>query len=53
MPRIRTLKPSFWSSPEAAAMTRDARLLTIGLMSFADDDGRFIATIPEIGRAHV
>ena len=48
MPRIRTLKPSFWSSPEAAAMTRDARLLMLGLVSFSDDDGRFIATIPAI-----
>ena len=25
-------------------MSRDARLLTIGLISFADDDGRFVGT---------
>lgn len=42
--RIRTMKPSFWASPEAAAMSRDARLLTLGLIQHADDDGRFLAT---------
>lgn len=42
MARIRTLKPSFWAS--VAHMSRDARLFAIGLISFADDSGRFIAT---------
>lgn len=42
--RIRTMKPSFWGSPEVAGMSRDARLLTLGLISNADDDGRFLAS---------
>jgi hypothetical protein len=48
MPRIRTFKPQFWGSPEIAAMSRDARLLALGLISFADDDGRFVAGISGI-----
>ncbi len=43
MARIRTIKPSFWSSRTAALTTRDARLLAVGLISMADDEGRFIA----------
>lgn len=43
MARIRTIKPDFWGSPEAGGMSRDARLLTLGLISCADDDGRFLA----------
>lgn len=42
MARIRTIKPSFW--PSVAHMSRDARLFALALMSFADDDGRFVAT---------
>lgn len=42
MARIRTIKPSFW--PGTCDMSRDARLLTLVLLSMADDDGRFIAT---------
>ena len=45
MARIRTIKPAFWGSPTIARLTRDARLLAIGLMSYADDDGRFLAAI--------
>jgi hypothetical protein len=41
--RIRTTKPSFWGSSTVAKLTRDARLTTLGLISFADDDGRFLA----------
>ncbi|MBK9156650.1 MAG: hypothetical protein IPM11_00700 [Micropruina sp.] len=48
MARIRTIKPSFWGSPTVAALSRDARLLAIGLMSFADDDGRFLAALNAI-----
>ena len=44
MPRIRTIKPDFWSDPDVCALSRDARLLVVGLFSFADDDGRFIAS---------
>lgn len=42
MARIRTIKPSFWIS--CGHMSRDARLLAVGLISMADDSGRFIAT---------
>ena len=48
MPRIRTFKPQFWGSPDIKPMSRDARLLALGLISFADDDGRFIAGISGI-----
>jgi DNA replication protein DnaT len=41
--RIRTIKPTFWGSRPVATLSRDARLLAIGLISFADDDGRFLA----------
>ena len=44
MARIRPIKPSFWGSPEAASLSRDARLLALGLISMADDDGRFLAS---------
>lgn len=43
MARIRTTKPSFWGSATVARLSRDARLTTLGLISFADDDGRFLA----------
>lgn len=42
MARIRTIKPSFWAS--VAHMSRDARLFALGLISVADDAGRFVAT---------
>lgn len=44
MARIRTTKPSFWGSGTVAQLSRDARLLTLGLISFADDDGRFLGS---------
>lgn len=42
MARIRTIKPSFWAA--TGHFSRDARLLAIGLISMADDSGRFVAT---------
>ena len=48
MARIRTIKPSFWSDAGVARLSRDARLLALGLISFADDEGRFIASLPAI-----
>lgn len=44
MARIRSLKPSFWSSQKIGKLSRDARLLAIGLISYADDQGRFLAS---------
>jgi hypothetical protein len=48
MARIRTIKPGFWGSKSTAKLSRDARLLTIGLISFADDDGRFLGSTAAI-----
>jgi hypothetical protein len=42
--RIRTIKPAFWGDEKITELSRDARLLFIGLMSMADDDGRFLAS---------
>lgn len=40
MPRIRTVKPDFWDDEAIGEISRDARLLFIGLITQADDDGR-------------
>lgn len=40
MARIRTIKPEFWHDEKLAGVSRDARLLFIGLWNFADDNGR-------------
>lgn len=39
MPRIRTIKPQFWSSEQIVECSLSARLLFIGLWNFADDRG--------------
>lgn len=52
MPRIRTIKPGLWSDAKVASLSHDARLLLIGLISFADDEGRFIAS-PAAVRGYV
>ena len=44
MARIRTLKPSFWGDEKVADLSMSARLLLIGLISSADDEGRFLAS---------
>lgn len=46
--RIRSLKPSFWADPAVANLQRDVRLLLIGLISSADDEGRFLASASAI-----
>lgn len=40
MPRIRSIKPEFWSSPSVTAMSPVARLLFIAMWNWADDAGR-------------
>ncbi|MGB0973112.1 MAG: hypothetical protein ACPGVG_19480 [Mycobacterium sp.] len=40
MPRIRTIKPEFWTSEQVAECSTNARLLFIGLWTFSDDAGR-------------
>lgn len=49
MARIRTIKPQFWGSKDIVPLSIGARLLALGLVSFADDEGRFIATAKAIG----
>lgn len=44
MARIRSLKPSFWTDERVIGLSRDARLLCIGMISHADDAGRLLAT---------
>jgi len=51
MARIRSIKPSIWGDERFASLSRDARLLTIGLISSADDAGRFIASPTAIAGA--
>lgn len=43
MPRFRSLDPEFWTQPQLAPLQSFAKLLLIGLMSQADDHGRFPA----------
>jgi uncharacterized phage protein (TIGR02220 family) len=38
--RIRTIKPEFWESESLGRVSREARLLFIGLFSCCDDSGR-------------
>lgn len=52
MARIRTIKPTIWRDKAFCSVSRDARLLFIGLISNADDEGRFEAD-PELIRAAV
>lgn len=42
MARIRTIKPTFWSSLTIGKLSSDARLTFIGLWNYADDSGRAI-----------
>jgi hypothetical protein len=46
--RIRSIKPEFWMSESIGRLSRDARLLFIGLWSFADDSGRGRGTFAAI-----
>jgi hypothetical protein len=44
MARIRSIKPDFWGSPKTARVSRDARLLFIGLLNESDDYGRLLGS---------
>lgn len=48
MARIRTIKPTFWGDGSVSRVSRDARLLMVGLISMADDEGRFLGSIAAI-----
>lgn len=43
MARIRTIKPEFWQDEDLATVSSDAKLLAIGLLNHADDEGYFKA----------
>jgi hypothetical protein len=43
MPRIRTIKPEFWSNEKLASLSFQARLLAIALLNYSDDEGFFKA----------
>ncbi len=51
-PRIRTIKPETWQDEKVGQLSRDARLLFIGLITMADDEGRLRA-IPSLILGHV
>ncbi len=42
MARIRTIKPEFWTDEKIVELSPWARLLFLGLLNFADDDGRMV-----------
>lgn len=42
-PRIRSIKPECWADERVGTLSRDARLLMIGLITMADDEGRLRA----------
>lgn len=42
-PRIRTLKPEIWADERIGDLSHGARLLFLGLITMADDEGRFRA----------
>lgn len=41
--RIRTIKPEFWNHPRLMRLDHGTRLLAIGLLNMADDEGYFVA----------
>lgn len=43
MARIRTIKPEFWLDEDLALLSAETRLLAIGLLNMADDEGYFKA----------
>lgn len=44
MARIRSIKPEFWTSEQVLDLSRDARLLFIGMWNFCDDGGNHPAS---------
>lgn len=48
MPRIRTIKPEFWSDEKLSRMPDDARMLFLALISMADDCGRVLDSVRQI-----
>jgi hypothetical protein len=51
-PRIRTLKPELWQNEKVGDLSHGGRLLFVGLITMADDEGRFRAR-PSVILGHV
>lgn len=49
MARIRTIKPEFCSSADVGALSRDARLFFLQLLTEADDEGRMLWIARRLG----
>jgi hypothetical protein len=45
MPRIRTIKPEFWSDEKMSLENATTRLVFLGLISMADDAGRLVDNV--------
>ena len=43
MPRIRTIKPVFWSHPVISKLPDASRLMALAILNYADDHGYFLA----------
>ncbi len=50
--RIRSIKPELWQDEKIGDLSRDARLLLLGMLTMADDEGRLLAT-PMVLLGHV
>src|SRR5690242_14360336 len=50
MARKRMLSPSIWEDPTFNTLSRDARLLFIGMISHADDEGYLRADVGSLKR---
>lgn len=48
MPRIRTIKPEYWSSPGTETISPWARLLFVAMWNWADDAGRGTCQLKEL-----
>src|SRR5690606_39089017 len=48
MPRIRSVKPEFWSDEKLAPLDPLTRLVFLGLISMADDAGRLLGIVKQI-----
>lgn len=51
MARIRSLKPELWLSPQVMNLSHSARLMFVGLITQADDDGRGLGDVRRLKAA--
>lgn len=51
-PRIRSIKPEIWADEKVGRLSHSARLLLVGLVTMADDDGR-LRELPTAILGHV